>query len=69
VGDFISDRDMIPREEVKDENIYITNGASEGVSLILSMLLQHDIDGVITNVTLDPYPHSLIPSIHSRDRT
>lgn len=54
VGDFISQRDGIPRSEVIDDNIYLTNGASEGVSLMLKTLIRNPKDGIM--IPIPQYP-------------
>lgn len=44
VKDFIEKRDGV---EVDEENIYLVNGASEGITMMLRLIIQNDDDGVM----------------------
>lgn len=47
IASFISKRDDV---ESNEENIYITNGASEGVRIALTMLIRNDRDGILVPI-------------------
>ena len=54
VAEYISRRDGIDLSEVDPENIYMTNGASEGVRLGFSSLVRNANDGIL--VPIPQYP-------------
>lgn len=54
VAEYISRRDGIDLSEVDPENIFMTNGASEGVRLGFSSLVRNANDGIL--VPIPQYP-------------
>ncbi len=47
VADFIQKRDGVKSDP---EKIYLTNGASEGIRILMSMLVRDDKDGIIVPI-------------------
>eukprot|EP00163_Fabomonas_tropica_P031692 TRINITY_DN762_c0_g1_i1.p1 TRINITY_DN762_c0_g1~~TRINITY_DN762_c0_g1_i1.p1 ORF type:complete len:490 (-),score=125.28 TRINITY_DN762_c0_g1_i1:101-1570(-) len=54
VADFIEQRDGAPAGSVDPEHIFLTNGASDGISKVMSMLIRDGNDGILTPVPQYP---------------
>jgi alanine transaminase len=57
VRDFIQNRDNV---EVDEDNIYLTNGASEGIGQILRLLIQEENDGIMIPTPQYPIYSALV---------
>ena len=58
VADFIKNRDAISNADAK--NIYLTNGAGEGVKLLFNMLISGKQDGIMIPIPQYPLYSALI---------
>jgi aspartate/methionine/tyrosine aminotransferase len=58
VADFIKNRDAISNADSK--NIYLTNGAGEGVKLLFNMLISGKQDGIMIPIPQYPLYSALI---------
>jgi aspartate/methionine/tyrosine aminotransferase len=58
IAEFIKKRDNVPTCDAKD--IYITNGAGEGVKLVFNMLIRGKNDGIMIPIPQYPLYSALI---------
>jgi len=58
VADFINQRDNVQNADAK--NVYLTNGAGEGVKLVFNMLIRGPSDGVMIPIPQYPLYSALI---------
>lgn len=58
IAEFIMKRDNVPHCDAKD--IYITNGAGEGVKLLFNMLIRGPKDGIMIPIPQYPLYSALI---------
>jgi glutamate--glyoxylate aminotransferase len=58
IAEFIKKRDNVPHCDAKD--IYITNGAGEGVKLVFNMLIRGQNDGIMIPIPQYPLYSALI---------
>lgn len=57
VKEFIQNRDGV---EVSSKNIYLLNGASEGITILLRLLIQNDTDGIMIPTPQYPIYSALV---------
>lgn len=58
VAEFINKRDNLQDSNAK--NIYLTNGAGEGVKILMSMLVRKETDGIMIPIPQYPLYSALI---------
>ena len=58
MADFIKQRDNVPYADAK--NVYLTNGAGEGVKLVFNMLIRGPSDGIMIPIPQYPLYSALI---------
>eukprot|EP00344_Euplotes_crassus_P004155 CAMPEP_0196994214 /NCGR_PEP_ID=MMETSP1380-20130617/521_1 /TAXON_ID=5936 /ORGANISM="Euplotes crassus, Strain CT5" /LENGTH=477 /DNA_ID=CAMNT_0042409527 /DNA_START=139 /DNA_END=1572 /DNA_ORIENTATION=+ len=63
VKDFIEKRDGV---EVNEDNIYLTNGASEGITYMLRLLIKDENDGIMIPIPQYPIYSALITRFNGK---
>lgn len=63
VKDFIEKRDGV---EANEDNIYLTNGASEGITYMLRLLIKDENDGIMIPIPQYPIYSALITRFNGR---
>ena len=64
VADYINERDGV---ETSPDNIYLTNGASEGVRVALSLLIRNKNDGIMIPIPQYPLYSALLTYYGGQD--